>query len=844
MRGRSPIWSPSSLRKKKRQSEINLALLAEKAKRSNILFAFFVIDTMMRLFARPALFTLLLCCITAALYGRQQSVVPPQQPAHTESDTIVTDVVERVENITKMLNRVNNTLRRGFDTTEIAAELPNSERLVKILHSNVLQDNRTMNIRSLNALQVILIEMEQLHSRWQKSLFAYSRTITDMSTEINNILHDSILSRLPEDPSLQVLYVNQVAQLNKKWLQADTANRNSLLRIGILQNRVAMNYIAITDMMDEVDFRLNNAQKNIFRREEKNLWDIRPQHYESPFPRTFSVSWLASQRVLTYYTRYNPETHVVVVVLFLIYFLWLLNSISRIRRHSADQHGVFANAPHASHRPMLTSLVFIFTLGPFLYTNPPVVFLGILWLVQAACVTLIIKEESPHWLRWQWLALLILYTGYAILNLMLISTFEERWTQFILQLGTLATCCWFLRMHKRSARPLPAYARTVVWLSIIMTVTAVVSNLFGRVMLTRFFGISAIFSLISAQALTILVQLLFETFYLHVEANKNNSRFSAFLDFNRIRQGLHSTLYFLAAAGWLVILLKNLNIYNIIRDHALTFLEAQRKIGNTTFSFSSILIFVVVIWLAFLISKVMVFIFGHQQPGAGVKKNRWNSAVLLVRLGVLAAGLLLAFAASGIPIDKLTIIIGALSVGIGFGLQNIVNNLVSGVILAFEKPVEIGDVIDIGPQSGTVKEIGIRASKIVTVDGSEVIVPNGDLLSQHITNWTLSSSMRRVELTIGVAYGTDLKKAAGLMENIVHSQEGVQTMPEPLVLVHMLNDSSVDFRILFWADIGVWIILKSDILAAIYRAFAENNIEIPFPQHDVHIRGNNTEPKN
>ncbi len=112
-----------------------------------------------------------------------------------------------------------------------------------------------------------------------------------------------------------------------------------------------------------------------------------------------------------------------------------------------------------------------------------------------------------------------------------------------------------------------------------------------------------------------------------------------------------------------MILLRNLNIYSIIRDQVLAFLEAERKLGNTTFSFSSIFIFIAVIWIAFQISKVMMFIFGHEDGSGTVKKNRWNSAVLLIRLGVLGAGILLAFAASGIPMDKLTIIIGALSVG-------------------------------------------------------------------------------------------------------------------------------------------------------------------------------------
>ena len=197
---------------------------------------------------------------------------------------------------------------------------------------------------------------------------------------------------------------------------------------------------------------------------------------------------------------------------------------------------------------------------------------------------------------------------------------------------------------------------------------------------------------------------------------------------------------------------------------------------------------------------------------------------------------MLAIIASSIPVEKINIIIGALSVGIGFGLQTIVNNLVSGVILAFEKPVQIGDLIEVGGHTGTIKEMGIRASKIATYEGSEIIVPNGDLLSQHLVNWTLSNNNRRVELLIGVAYGSELKKVRQLLYSLVIQRDDVMKEHEPMVLIHNFSDNSVDFRVLFWvADISKWLELKSMVMTDIYESFAEQGIEIPFPQRDVHL---------
>ena len=210
--------------------------------------------------------------------------------------------------------------------------------------------------------------------------------------------------------------------------------------------------------------------------------------------------------------------------------------------------------------------------------------------------------------------------------------------------------------------------------------------------------------------------------------------------------------------------------------------------------------------------------------------------LILIRLAILSTGIIIAFVASGIPMDKLTIIIGALGVGIGFGLQNIVNNLVSGVILAFEKPVQIGDAIEVGTHYGTVKEIGIRSSKILTVEGSEVIVPNGDMLSQHIVNWTLSSHFRRVEIIVGVSYSSDLRLAEKILSGIISTQKGIESKPVPMVLAHQFAESSINFRLLFWCDIDTWISIKSEVLMKVHQLFNENGIEIPFPQRDINIK--------
>ena len=191
----------------------------------------------------------------------------------------------------------------------------------------------------------------------------------------------------------------------------------------------------------------------------------------------------------------------------------------------------------------------------------------------------------------------------------------------------------------------------------------------------------------------------------------------------------------------------------------------------------------------------------------------------------------------GMPLDQLTIIFSAFSVGIGFGLQNIFNNLVSGVILLFEREVQIGDIIEVGNLMGTVKEMGIRSSHIRTFEGAEVIVPNGLLISKEVVDWTLSDKSRRIEIISGVAYGSDVHKVKQLLLEVIQKHPDVKPDPEPLVLFNAMSESSLDFRLLFWTEqFDQWLRIRSEVIFAIHDALLENNISIPFPQRDLHIK--------
>jgi len=196
---------------------------------------------------------------------------------------------------------------------------------------------------------------------------------------------------------------------------------------------------------------------------------------------------------------------------------------------------------------------------------------------------------------------------------------------------------------------------------------------------------------------------------------------------------------------------------------------------------------------------------------------------------------------AGVEFTNLAIIAGALSVGIGFGLQNIVNNFVSGLILLVERPIRTGDWIMVGSTEGYVKKISIRSTQIQTFDRADVIVPNSELISGQVTNWMLSDPWGRVRVPVGVAYGSDTARVMEILLDVANKHPLVITnypgVGQPRALFRAFGDSSLDFELrCFIRDVDKRLATISDLNLAIDAAFREAGIEIPFPQRDLHFR--------
>jgi small-conductance mechanosensitive channel len=291
---------------------------------------------------------------------------------------------------------------------------------------------------------------------------------------------------------------------------------------------------------------------------------------------------------------------------------------------------------------------------------------------------------------------------------------------------------------------------------------------------------------------------------------------------------------------WIYFVLSALGLRSAAGEALGTLLDAGVSIGALSLSVRDVLGFVLILLATLVLAQIVTRVLEEDvYPRTTLPRGVPYALSTLIRYGFYSLGFLCALAAAGVRLDQAAILLGGLGIGIGLGLQDLVKNFAAGLTLLFERHVHVGDAVEMLGQgiSGRVMSIGMRASVVRSWNGAEVVVPNADLVSGAVTNWTLSDRLCRIEVSVGVAYGTDPDRVVTLLRDAVLSDGRVLREPPALVLFKGFGESSLDFVVRAWTDGGYELAasLTSDVGLAIHRTLSEAGIAIPFPQRDIHL---------
>ncbi|MCV2360757.1 mechanosensitive ion channel [Paucibacter sp. TC2R-5] len=289
--------------------------------------------------------------------------------------------------------------------------------------------------------------------------------------------------------------------------------------------------------------------------------------------------------------------------------------------------------------------------------------------------------------------------------------------------------------------------------------------------------------------------------------------------------------------GWVVYALQDFRIYRPLYDMLMAALTFQVALGGLTLSLGSVVAFVVATWASFWVARTLRTLLAEDVlPALKLPLGVGQSVSTISYYCVLIFGLLTALAAAGFKVGELAIVFGALGIGIGLGLQDVVRNFVAGLILMFERPIRPGDVVDVAGLTATVRDIGLRATTLTTFEGADVVLPNGMILADKLVNWTLTGNSRRINIDVSTGYEVSPQQTIAMLIGIAQDLDGVASFPPPSALLTGLTPGALTFNVRAWTTQQAdWVAVRSAFAMRIRDAFAEANIVVPLPQRELHI---------
>jgi len=306
---------------------------------------------------------------------------------------------------------------------------------------------------------------------------------------------------------------------------------------------------------------------------------------------------------------------------------------------------------------------------------------------------------------------------------------------------------------------------------------------------------------------------------------------------DQLERRVHGVLIVFAIGAWAARFLDRIDLFQPAWSLGGAILTAKLGRGSISFSAGDVLEFVLTVWLAYLVSAFIRFVLREDvYPRTRLTRGISYAISSLLNYVIIALGFALALGVLGLDLTRVTVLVGAFGVGIGFGLQSVVNNFVSGLILLFERPIHVGDIVEVGELSGEVSRIGIRASTVRTWQGAEIIVPNAQLVTERVTNWTLSDRTRRIDLRVGVDYGSAPEKVVEVLEGVGRAHPQVLKDPAPQAVFIAFGDSSINFELRAWTNrFERWPKIQTELAVAVYAALPAAGMTLPFPQREVRI---------
>lgn len=657
------------------------------------------------------------------------------------------------------------------------------------------------NVRNQQMYHTVLKELQLQLDEQNTAINLRNENLEKIKARFIELRKDKTLMGLLKDTIRRKQFKREFANLKKRYLATDSLMTKNQGILNAKKRLTVQRKIAVSNALITVENNLEKSGISILNKEYPFLWNFNESIPKKAIKHNIGAKIVIEESVAEYYLSYRIGG-----LITLLFFMGLLGwyisrNLKYLKANGYNENLSYFNFKYLNRGVIVPVGVIGLSIAVVSNLYAPALFLELLQLLLLGFLTVLFKNQWSNVSMKNWILLLGLFFTLCFLDLFIEIGFLQRCAFIIINILGIRYGLVQIKSLKEQLY-IKAFFK---WASIIfigLNALSILYNLFGRVSLSNMLSLTAFISLTQIVALSVLLKIILEIIILQIYTTRIKRGYEKIFDHESLSDTLKKPFIILISYMWLVVIASNLNLWESLRASLASVLTHPNTIGSITFTLGNIVLFFIIIWVAHLLQKYVAYFFGEidDENEENINK-RQHSKLLITRLLVLIGGYLLAVAASGMPLDKLSILLGALGVGVGLGLQNVVNNFVSGVILIFDKPIQVGDVIEISDESGRVKSMGLRTTKINAPNGAEIIIPNGNLLSQNITNWTYTDNFKLVEITIEINGDTTPDTINATITEALSRVALINMEKTPQIYYSAISEGKYKILVKFWCSI-------------------------------------------
>lgn len=761
----------------------------------------------------------------------------------------------QLEEISTETEKLGQRIRRLRDILKPIAKTSEVDSLLNTVYSEIGKERDSL-LLVLDALSQRDLKEEAVHwGNYKSELKGYQNTIDSRIKTLNDV-NDEVVEEIKRWETTKTI-LSENSESTELFANMDTMifrlqdiiqiTFERLDKIFVVQKQLTQVVLSIDEVLAEINRIELQKQRDYFVFDSPPLW--KSAHKDSleieaviiDTTNVFEEIYLEVDEDFAQLGEFfsKNSTTAVIQVVFVLLLLSLMLVVRRkwIKGEDELTNPLEIEAKVVIKNPVPASIAVGVLVSAFFYGSIIPLFGDIMVLLVLSATVILLPKLSHKKIRLPLLAVFLVFLVQTM-EVYFDPTSKGSRLLLLINIGVIfLALTWgrkILNTYPDRFKRISAFRRYVLPFFMVFIVVALIANIIGMVALSRFL-VGAVLTSVGLGSVVYLCVKVFTSIIILIFKLHSHFNLRTITNLIEIMQKrVRPVLMFIGIIVWLIFTMIGFEMYEYIDIWVKDILDINWKIGEMTISVGGILAFMTIFLITMFVAKVIANIFQDEWLIKVLPRGIAPAISLITRILLIATGFYMGLSAAGFDLSKISLLVGALGVGIGFGLQSVVLNFISGLILAFERPINLGDAIEVDQEFGVVTSIGVRASNIRTYTGSEVIIPNGDLVSKKVKNWTLSNRDRRSKILMKTSSDADPEKVIELFNSIALEHPSVYKDPSPTTWFYGYNqEGNLDFALVYWTSFSDTLNTDSDIALKIFKTLKEEGIQAPIPKWKI-----------